>query len=382
MIDFPESVKKIIEIYASHGESAYAVGGCVRDSLMGRVPSDWDITTSALPERTVEIFESEEIRTIPTGLKHGTVSVLMDGEIFECTTHRVDGSYTDSRRPDSVEFTRRLADDLSRRDFTVNAMAASPAGVFDCFGGISDISARIIRCVGEAEVRFGEDALRILRALRFATVLDFEIEGATLAAAKKLAHTLEMISAERKTVELQKILCSEHADRGAALLFDTEIIKYLLPDAQALPTDMCVLSATPSRRLATLMWQTGGRDLSRLRLSNAEKGDIKRLITPLTFPDTDEGARRALAAVGDLASDAATLQGRPSFAERIKLQESAGAAVTIRQLALRGKDILALGVPDVQVGEVLSFLLDRVMICPDINERGTLLTLVKENFNA
>ena len=307
----------------------------------------------------------------------------MDGEIFECTTHRVDGSYTDSRRPDHVEFTARLEDDLSRRDFTVNAIAASPkGGICDCFGGVDDIKNKIIRCVGQPEARFGEDALRILRALRFATVLDFEIEDGTFAAIKKLSHTLTHISAERKTAELFKILSCEHADRGIRLLFECGVMPFLLPDAREKMTDVCVLRGEPSHRLAALMWQTEARDLSLLRLSNAEKSHIKTLLSPIKFSETDEGARRLIAAAGELATEAATLQNMPKLAELAARQTELGAPTSLRQLALGGADILALGIPSRQVGEVQRFLLEQVLISPELNEAPRLISLVKEKFNA
>lgn len=365
-----------------HGARAYAVGGCVRDSLMGKTPSDWDITCSCSPEKTLEIFEAEGIRTIPTGLKHGTVSVIIDGEVFECTTHRVDGSYTDSRRPDSVQFTQRLEDDLSRRDFTVNAMAANPSGeIFDAFGGMSDLDSRIIRCVGDPKTRFTEDALRILRALRFATVLDFEIEGDTLCAARLLSHTLENISAERKTVELVKLLCSPHADRGVSLLFESGAIKYLLPDAENMPTNLLILEGLPAHRLAALMWQTNSRDLSLLRLSNSQKSDVKSLLTPITQADTDEGARRALARYKHLAIAAAKLQSRDLLAEKIAEQAALDPPVSVRDLAVGGDDLLALGVEKRLLGGMLSYLLDCVFTDPSFNTKERLLSLAKEKFS-
>ena len=192
MLNYPEKVVKIAKIMQKNGYRAYAVGGCVRDSLMGRDPSDWDMTTNASPEKMIEIFDGEGIRTIPTGLKHGTVTVLLDGETYELTTFRIDGSYTDSRHPDAVTFTDKLADDLCRRDFTVNAMAADPLAadaekeITDLYGGREDIENKIIRAVGEPERRFSEDALRILRAVRFAATLGFKIDDDTKKCSKKV----------------------------------------------------------------------------------------------------------------------------------------------------------------------------------------------------
>jgi len=170
MIKYPENVIKIAKILSENGYKAYAVGGCIRDALMGKIPADWDMTTDCPPSKMLEIFENSGLRTIPTGLKHGTVTVLIENEAYECTTFRIDGSYTDSRHPDSVTFTPELSEDLRRRDFTVNAMAGDPLScddITDIFGGQDDIENKIIRAVGDPKKRFTEDALRILRAIRF-----------------------------------------------------------------------------------------------------------------------------------------------------------------------------------------------------------------------
>ncbi len=378
-IKFPNGVLKIFEIFKKYGFDAYAVGGCVRDSLMGKTPDDWDITTSAPPEKTLEIFALENIRTLPTGLKHGTVSVLLDGEIFECTTFRIDGDYKDSRHPESVMFTDRLELDLSRRDFTVNAMAASDTvGVCDFFGGISDLEKGIVRAVGNPTLRFSEDALRILRGVRFATVLNFEIEQKTLCAIKDLSRTLSSISAERKTVEFSKILCSELADRGAKLLFETGVISQLLPDAQNIPENMTLLDPELFMRLATFMYQSGARDLSKLRLSNIQRKNISTLLTPIVFDDTDEGARRTLARYGNLAIPACKLQGRDALSELVTAQNALNPAVSIGQLKIDGNTLLSLGIPPQCIGKILSELLDKVICDPKLNDEKTLIKISKE----
>ncbi|MGI6019656.1 MAG: CCA tRNA nucleotidyltransferase [Marvinbryantia sp.] len=206
-ITLPEHVKKIIETLETAGYEAFAVGGCVRDTILGREPDDWDITTSAKPQKVKELFR----RTVDTGIAHGTVTVLMDGEGYEVTTYRIDGEYTDCRHPNEVSFTDNLTEDLRRRDFTINAMAYNEArGLVDVFGGIEDLKSGVIRCVGKAVERFEEDALRILRAVRFASQLGFSIEENTAAAAALLAGNLRNISAERIQVELVKLLISPH----------------------------------------------------------------------------------------------------------------------------------------------------------------------------
>lgn len=379
-IDFPNNVKRIIEIYNLNGHSAYAVGGCVRDSLLGKVPSDWDITTSATPDETIQIFENSGIKTFATGIKHGTVSVLLDGEIYECTTHRVDGDYKDSRRPSSVKFTKRLCDDLSRRDFTVNAMAASPdGGIFDVFGGQDDLKNKIIKCVGDPTVRFSEDALRILRAVRFATVLDFDIEEKTLQAVKSLAHTLKNISAERKTAELKKILTCKYADRGVSLLFYTGIMGYLLPDAvQNSQINLSVTSADFPCRLACLMWQTNAKDLSPLCLSNKEKSTVLTILTPIDFASGEKGARYALSKYGDLLFPACDIQEKSALKTEAKKQKELGVATKISQLNINGSDLLSIGIKPENIGKTLSTLLDRVLFDPQNNDRQTLIRLSQE----
>ena len=188
------------------GFEAFVVGGCVRDSIMARTPKDWDITTDALPEDIIAMFD----RTIPTGIKHGTVTVLVGGQAYEVTTYRIDGDYLDSRRPESVEFTRNIVDDLSRRDFTINAMAYSPSrGLVDRFSGLEDIKNKIIRCVGTPDLRFKEDALRIMRAIRFSAQLGFQIEESTQKYIEENSLRLHLISAERIHDELEKIIESD-----------------------------------------------------------------------------------------------------------------------------------------------------------------------------
>ena len=208
-IKIPDNANTIINTLQNNGHSAYVVGGCVRDSLMGRIPHDWDICTSATPEQMLEIFK--DFRVIETGLKHGTVTIVIDGEQYECTTYRIDGKYSDNRRPDNVTFTNDLVEDLKRRDFTINAMAYNDIeGLIDPFGGTEDINENTIQCVGSAKDRFGEDALRILRAIRFASQLDFTIELNTDWQIHQQYKSLENISAERINSEFCKIVISDN----------------------------------------------------------------------------------------------------------------------------------------------------------------------------
>lgn len=228
IIELPKDVRYIIDILTQNGYEAYAVGGCVRDSILGRVPGDWDITTSALPQQVKALFR----RTIDTGIQHGTVTIMLGKNGYEVTTYRIDGKYEDSRHPESVEFTPNLEEDLKRRDFTINAMAYNDEnGVVDIFGGIDDIRNRIIRCVGNAHDRFTEDALRILRAVRFSAQLGFEIDKATKDAARELAPTLVKISRERIHTELNKLLLSDNPDYFS-VVYELGVMKVIIPELE------------------------------------------------------------------------------------------------------------------------------------------------------
>lgn len=222
----PEKVQHIIDTLVSNGFEAYAVGGCVRDMILGRNPEDWDITTSAKPKEVKNLFR----RTVDTGIQHGTVTILLGNDHYEVTTYRLDGIYEDNRHPKEVSFTSDLEEDLKRRDFTINAMAYNPKdGIIDLFGGMDDLQNRLIACVGNATERFDEDALRILRAVRFSAQLDFQIEESTKAAIKKKAGLLVNISAERIRMELTKLLVSDHPDRLRDL-YELSISKVIIPE--------------------------------------------------------------------------------------------------------------------------------------------------------
>ena len=225
-ISIPKHASDIIKTLSSHGYEAFVVGGCVRDSILGKEPADWDITTSALPEQVKALFP----RTIDTGLKHGTVTIMMDKIGYEVTTYRIDGTYEDHRRPNDVTFTSSLREDLMRRDFTINAMAYNEEkGLVDLFGGIQDLNDRIIRCVGNPTERFDEDALRMFRAVRFAGQLNFNIEKGTLAAIEAQHAFLKDVSAERIQIELLKLLISGHPEMIRAA-YETGLTSVFLPE--------------------------------------------------------------------------------------------------------------------------------------------------------
>lgn len=230
-INIPKDVNYIINNFYKNGYEAYMVGGCVRDSLLGVEPKDYDITTSAKPEETISLFE----KTIPTGLKHGTITVIINSTPYEVTTFRTEGTYLDNRRPSSVDFVTDIKEDLSRRDFTINALAYNEnTGLIDYFNGVNDIKNKIIRCVGDADKRFKEDALRMLRAIRFSCQLTFDIEENTLKAIKDNYKLIENISFERIRDEICKILISPNASRGLELLKDTNLLELILPEINSL----------------------------------------------------------------------------------------------------------------------------------------------------
>ncbi len=383
-MNYPENVIKIAEIMAKHGFRAYAVGGCVRDSIMGRIPSDWDMTTNATPDKMIEIFDSENIRTIPTGLKHGTVTVLLDKECFELTTFRIDGSYTDSRHPDEVTFTKRLEDDLARRDFTVNAMAADPIcensdnEVTDVYGGRNDINNRIIRAVGDPKLRFKEDALRILRAVRFAATLGFDIEENTKKAAKELSSGLEMVSAERKKTELEKILMSEGADLGVNLLFELGLEKYIHADLKIPDFSISCLPKRFETRMAALLFNNAEiPELSGLKLSRVEATTIKKLCDKSRFcHDINEAnARRMIYEYGDTAQDSAILYGNIELARLIRLEMSKDPCVSVSQLKITGNDLISVGIEPRKIGAIMSYLLCEVIDDPCLNSKDILIKI-------
>ena len=249
----PEEARDILQKLNEAGYEAFVVGGCVRDCLLGKTPADWDITTSARPEQVKAVFS----HTVDTGLQHGTVTVMQktNGKLtgYEVTTYRIDGEYEDARHPKEVIFTAELAEDLKRRDFTINAMAYHPeAGLQDLFHGREDLEAGVIRCVGEAKERFTEDALRMMRAIRFAAQLDAQIEPLTWEAIKALAPNIEKVSAERIRVEMEKLLVSDHPDRFR-LFYESGLTKYFLPECcngpfffhHLIPSDKSLLFSNP-----------------------------------------------------------------------------------------------------------------------------------------
>ena len=389
MINYPRDVKTIAEIFAEYGYRAYAVGGCMRDAIMGRTPNDWDMTTDCSPERMLEIFDEKGIRTIPTGLKHGTVSVLIDKNIYECTTFRIDGSYTDSRHPDSVTFSKNIADDLCRRDFTVNAIAGDPLDsngeVVDLYCGREDIDAKIIRAVGDPEKRFCEDALRILRAIRFATVLDFEIEDETKKAAVAIRDRLESISAERRTVEFQKILLSDHADRGIDLLFETDIAKYIHPELKKPEIALSSLPNIFAVRLAAMFDKIP--DLACMKLSNEISSKTRSLCDSKLyfdcrnyFEDDSANARLLISKLNALALYAPILYGDSDFALTVSNEMQKSPCTSISDLDIGGKELISINITPKCIGSIMQKLLLAVIGDQSLNTKETLINMALKIF--
>lgn len=436
-IRLPQKVRDIIEAIQAAGFEAYAVGGCIRDSILGREPDDWDITTSAAPKEVKRLFD----RTIDTGIRHGTVTVMLGKEGFEVTTYRIDGKYEDSRHPKDVTFTVNLTEDLRRRDFTINAMAYNEKdGLIDIFGGIRDMERGIIRCVGDAKERFGEDALRMMRAVRFSAQLGYEIEEKTKAAVKELAPTLQKISAERVQTELVKLLVSKHPDY-LRTAYETGITAYILPEF-----DLCMeteqnnphhcysvgehilhtlsyVEPDKALRLGMLFHDIGKPQtltidaegvthnhghaavgakmtvsiLKRLKFDNDTIDKVKKLVAyhdRKTEPDR-KSVRRAVNRMGEdifpllFSVKYADIMAQSEYKREEKLQTLEKIRViyeqilenkeclSLKELALSGADLIAYGMePGREIGTTLEKLLEIVLENPECNQKEYLLSLL------
>ncbi len=392
-ISIPENVMTALTILDQNGYSAYTVGGCVRDSLLEKVPYDWDICTSATPEQTKECFTG--YRVIPTGVKHGTITVIIE-QPLEITTFRIDGDYLDNRRPSEVSFTRNLKDDLCRRDFTVNAMALDKScSLTDLYGGREDLERRLIRCVGNAYNRFNEDALRIMRALRFAATLGFEIETETAKAIHEKKHLLSKIAAERIQKEFAKLLTGSCSD---ILKEFADVIKVFLPEADLSEQTAELIEcapADPTLRLALLLTNLGpdkaSEALRSLRFDNRTVRDIslmlgaKSLIISHNRPQVKRLINRYgltdLKTVLDflLNSKIITSDLHSTVLHTADDIAKKGECCTLSALAVNGSDISSLGIfKQNQIGKILFTLLEKVMDEEAENEKKALLKLAKE----
>ena len=437
MTDMPEIVGQVLTALEGAGYEAWCVGGCVRDTLLGRHPGDWDVTTNALPEETMAVFGE---RAFPTGLQHGTVTVRVAHQTVEITTYRVDGEYHDHRRPDRVTFTRSLEEDLARRDFTVNAMALDLRGnLRDPFGGRKDLERGVLRCVGDPDRRFEEDALRILRGLRFAAVLGFSVDPATGVSIHRHGELLRDIAAERIQVELFKLLCGGHAAEVLREYVDVtgvfwpellpmvgfdqrnrhhcyDVWEHTLHALEAVPADpvlRCTMLLHDIGKPACFTVDEKGsghfyghpevsRDLAdgmlrRLKCGTAFRETVVRLVAwhDRDISRTERGLRRALRALGEedlrrliAVKRADNLAQAPEFrdtqaeidrAETIMEKLLAeNACVSLKQLAVNGRDLMELGLSGPTVGQTLSALLDRVVDGELPNERSALLEWIRK----
>lgn len=387
-MNYPKHIRFVIERLRAHGFEAYLVGGALRDALLSREPGDFDVTTSALPTEMQAVFADQ--RVIETGLKHGTLTVLADGCPVEVTTYRIDGEYRDARHPESVRFTRSLGEDLARRDFTVNAMAYSEeTGLVDLFGGREDLEGGIIRAVGDPETRFSEDALRILRAFRFASKLGFVIEPKTLAAIEKCKDGLLKISAERIAAELEGLLVGQNAYEALLLMKKSGVLTLVLPEA-AVDKAVCTLPREFAVRLAYLLKNTEKEALSArlhaLRLSNATIRSVTTLVwlsQGESLPTHEPEVRRLMAKSGELFEpflamlEANGLKVEPAreAAARIRAR---GDCLSVSHLALNGADLVALGYKGKAVGATLDLLLNAVLDDPTLNEKEKLIQCLKQ----
>lgn len=411
-IEMPSEVKFIISELESHEYEAFAVGGCIRDSLLGRTPNDWDITTSAKPEEVKEIFH----RTVDTGIKHGTVTVLIGKKSFEITTYRVDGAYTDGRHPESVRYSKYLKEDLRRRDFTINAFAYNDeVGLRDEFYGFRDMEWKIIRAVGNAEDRFSEDALRMMRAIRFAAQLGFNIELNTYNAIIKLAPNIKKVSAERIQVELTKTLMSDHPEvtiEYAKTGLFVEILPVLYDTLSGISAQKTLelLKYVPRmvimRYAALLRYRTPeeARDvLRKLKLDNFTINTVTKLVEYQNdindvIEENDISVREAIHKYGtdllELMFVFAEADGRMkreytgfnSRGRNVHLKTikklydeilERGDCVDLKGLAVNGSDLMELGIVGEQIGETLNWLLHIVIENPALNNKNTLISFVE-----
>lgn len=385
-IELPPQVEKIIQRLNNGGYKAYVVGGCVRDSLLGRVPDDWDITTPAKPEQVKKLFN----RTIDTGIQHGTVTVMAGSDRYEVTTYRVDGEYSDGRHPATVAFTSELLEDLKRRDFTINAMAYShETGIVDAFEGIEDLKAGRIRCVGNPLERFGEDALRILRAIRFSAQLGFYIEETTYDAISRIAPRIALVSKERIQTELTKILRSDHPEKIQEV-FVTGIHTFISPAFASLPwRNLEIASDLPSKkyvRWAAFLGKAGPKTavevLKDLKMDNntIRKVQILATWTGRPMPPKEADIRRGMSAMLPEVWDALIqLNGYDYQIQKLTEQiRSRGDCLDLKHLAVSGQDLADAKIPaGKEMGRLLNLLLDLVLECPSQNQKDILLEIAK-----
>lgn len=408
MINIPVDAQQILNVLENDGNQAFVVGGCVRDSILRRTPGDWDITTSALPIQVKSLFK----KTIDTGIKHGTVTVLMGGTGYEVTTYRIDGNYADGRHPDSVEFSVNLTDDLARRDFTINAMAYNKkTGLVDEFDGISDLSHGIIRCVGNAQERFTEDALRMMRAIRFSAQLGFDIESSTYSAIERMSPSISKVSMERIHDELGKTLLSDNPDYVKKLC-DTGITKHVLPVLDSILTDRKCSSTLGLLKRSqkdiifryaalynTVPYEQAEQELKALKLDNNTINTVTKLIklSKVGIDETEPAVREAIHMYGRefiplmITHQETIIAAKEEFTgimmssaeKHIKVIKKfydaiieRGDCISVKDLDIDGNDLMELGISGQRIGETLNKLLHIVMENPRLNDKATLIAMI------
>lgn len=389
-LTLPENVRYILDKLTRSGYEAYIVGGCTRDMLIGKTPTDYDITTSATPEEVKSVFS--EYRTLDTGIKHGTVTLLYLGAPYEITTYRTEGEYTDSRHPDSVSFTRKLSEDLSRRDFTMNAICADRDGTLtDMFGGIEDIENRLIRTVGDPGERFTEDALRILRAIRFSATLGFKLEDKTAAAVHFHKARLSGISGERIYSEIVKLLGGEFA--YGVLKEYKDVIMTVMPTLVELrlPPEESFLSADFRERLISIFALGGGENpeaafdeaLAALHTDSKIRRLGRAALENLNAPTDTQGALlRLLFRLGEegaeLTAAVKELAGGASVIERLSRAEKSGIPYKFSDMAVTGEDFRRLGFLGKEIGEAMESTLFAIMDGKIKNNKNDIEIYIKE----
>lgn len=408
-INLPDDVRRIIKTIEDNGYEAYAVGGCVRDSILGRNPDDWDITTSARPEQIKSFFK----KTIDTGIKHGTVTVMMNHTGYEVTTYRIDGEYKDGRHPESVEFSAKLVDDLKRRDFTINAMAYNESnGFVDEFNGIEDLNNHVIRCVGNPIERFSEDALRMMRAIRFSAQLGFDIDSKTYAAIVELAPAIRQVSMERVQVELAKTIMSDNPfyvkqyEQTGLLRENLSYMDEIL-SGELVKNAMAMLKYAPKSTVLryAAIFNMGEPDrvkaeLKALKLDNYTVDTVTKLVaySKDTIEENEPAVREAVHKYGKelLALMFENEEARINTKEEIvgislssqrlhlnrikKMYEdiiSRGDCISVKDLDITGNDLMEYGLSGVQIGKTLNELLHIVIENPKLNEKSTLLAMIE-----
>ncbi|MDT9337591.1 CCA tRNA nucleotidyltransferase [Clostridium perfringens] len=417
----PNNVQYILEKFDSNGFEAFIVGGCVRDSLLNKKPQDYDITTNAFPEKIEELFD----KTIPTGIKHGTVTVLIDKNPYEVTTYRIDGEYLNNRKPKDVKFVSNIEKDLSRRDFTINAMAYSPyLGFKDCFNGKEDLKNKLIRCVGDPDKRFSEDALRMLRAIRFSCQLNFKIEKLTAESIRKNFKLIKNISMERIQSEFTKIILSNDPDRGLMLLRKLGFSDFLVEEFKNLKLINCydlyddihdtygLINSLPKKlhvRLAGLFYKVFNSEnavekcrtiLKKLKYDNNTINDTCNLVENINSISCNMTRKKLKLLINSV--------GTENIFDLLDLQKSylsymdeydtecidilknrvsdilaSKEPLFIKDLSITGNDLITeLNYkPGKNIGVILNFLLENVMQTPELNNKEDLLNLSKQFYS-